>query len=130
MIQHQLSYRSHQNQIHGGESFRDIRDRSYFDESPAIFDQAENDGEQNPSVSRDRCPEEKNTVSSRQVENSIQVYRTDETGDTFSNQKFGQSMHTNMVMNSVPQSSCQSSNRDSRGKQSRVLRSKETRIDN
>jgi len=52
--------------------------------------------DQNPSVSREKFPEEKNTVSSRQVENSLdsniqslKVYRTDETGDTISNQKLG-----------------------------------------
>ena len=65
-----LSYRSY-NQ--GGESFRDLRDRSYFDESPAIFNPAEDNDVDYP-ISKTRNQEDKNMISSNLNDNSIQSH--------------------------------------------------------
>lgn len=66
-VQQPLSYRSHNINNGGNESYREMRDRSYFDESPAIFDQQEIDEEQLKSFQREKLLEAKNTLSSNLV---------------------------------------------------------------
>lgn len=126
-----LSYRSYNNQ--GQESFRELRDRSYFDESPAVFNPPDENDVDYP-ISKTRNQEDKHTGSSHLVDNSlqshlvsVQVYQT-ESVDSFQNQKFGTSIRTNQILHSIPQSSGHSSVKatDSKSIKSKHLRSKES----
>lgn len=91
----------------GGESYRELRDRSYFDESPAIqIGHDEVEGEY--IINKTRNKDDRNTGSSNLIENSIQsnmvsvqVYQT-ESVDSLNYKKFGTSIGTNQILHSIP----------------------------
>lgn len=68
LFNQQLSYRSYHN--HGGESYRELRDRSYFDESPAVFEPVTDDKEADNTTKVSRNKQEVQTKNNSSQNNN------------------------------------------------------------